>query len=287
MSNLKEETESKCLKDNDETAFDEKVLAFKEDNLSTGSFAFFNETPLQTINQYNNENVKKYDRCHKSFLQEKISKTEARYLSAAIPSVVQEEAFVWLATKEKKGSIYIFGTMHSDLVNDVFEEPLRKIISDVVVVFTEIEMSSSPEERTLDVLVAEIASQKQKIIKPLESDRIRKVIGVIDNGEQLEITDLELRECFLNHVPLPKNSDSKTDQRTAFWMEDILSESENKKDQNILIAVGANHTQGKFGLPNLLAYEGYELVPFMKNRPLPEEEITIEHGSTLFLNPSF
>ena len=74
-------------------------------------------------------------------------------------------------------------------------------------------------------------------------------------------------------------------KRNFFWMPDMLLES-NQKQKASLRNCGAAHNAGRYGLPNLLAYEGYTLRPLIKTAPVSKRSIirnlVFGEGNTLF-----
>jgi len=63
------------------------------------------------------------------------------------------------------------------------------------------------------------------------------------------------------------NADAqKVINRNLFWMKSIISVSSQDK-KPCLVASGAAHNYGQYGLPNLLASDGYTLTPLMKKAP--------------------
>lgn len=73
--------------------------------------------------------------------------------------------------------------------------------------------------------------------------------------------------------------------RNFFWMESILLTSSVEK-KSALIADGAAHNLGQFGLPNLLAFEGYTLKPIMQYAPTSKKaiirDLVFSQGVSLF-----
>ena len=216
--------------------------------------------------------------------------------------LVQEQAFLWEAKQVGKAPIYLLGTMH--LLNqdpaDIFGDLVARIMDDVDKVFCEIDTSSALEEIEIESSGVVLYSF-EKMIENI-ARRARKKLGVLENiavrqqmypADLLEIIERifqealsgskeyyrELTNSFLNVLaPFdPENHPAHCvfeillTLRNKLWMLTLLDNSNVKTP--ILVACGANHNIGKFGLPNLLANEGYTLTPLIKKAPLPKSVI--------------
>lgn len=225
------------------------------------------------------------------FIKEKINKSEKHYPDSELEEKIQEEAFLWSATKDGCAPIYLLGTMHLTYgakLKDIFLEAIKNVLSCTDTVFTETTLRPSEDREfpCLDAIVAEIADEMGKQLKPLENEKIRSMLGV--NLEQVEslykegFLDLnnlkqglkEATKQYLSARPLSNEVKNKQaiditapHKRNKYWMEDILNESKNGK--STFVACGAIHNCGKYGLPNLLASEGYTVTPIMKQPPVP------------------
>ena len=245
-------------------------------------------------------------------LQERINRFEQRYLT--LENLVTEKAFLWVAKKEGCAPIYIFNTSHYLYgvdAKDIFDDAIDNCLDKVDVVFTEIptnlesDVLSYSEDKPiylLDNMIAKKASEMSKELKALENTNIRKLLGVDvqEADAQYSIINRELENessdrlaflqqdttNYLAHVSpstLSTAVESKggIKRRNQFWMSSILEESLQQKTS--LVTCGAIHSHGIYGLPNLLANEGYTLTPLMKTAPTPKSVMLkqITAGSSL------
>jgi len=210
-----------------------------------------------------------------------------------------EPAFLWVAYKENHAPIYLFGTQH-DLygidVIDIFHESIKNIISQVQLVFTELVMSTNPNNIcvklenksgkkisssinanfSLDELVAVEAVKQNKVLRCLENDLVRKAARVenepFKTTEAMEAdpqTELDESKNYLTHV-VPSTEYAITDEdryRDCFWLSRLLPVS--AQGLASLAAVGSAHLPD---LIHLLTLEGYTMTPLMKHAPVPESE---------------
>lgn len=81
---------------------------------------------------------------------------------------------------------------------------------------------------------------------------------------------------------------NKAAKRTLFWMKKVLSTSCEEK-KSCLVAPGKAHITGPMGLPNLFAFEGYDVSPLMVKAPTSRKSIIRDmvfgQGPTLFKQP--
>ena len=251
-----------------------------------------------------------------ALLQEKIAASEARYEEIDIR--ITDQAFLWRAEKTGFAPVYIFNTCHYLIdvkIKDIFGDAIKNTVDQVQVVFTEVEIDVHSDKKTLssekhptiyhlDEMVAKKAYAMRKTLKPLETSEIRNMLGGGDQQEQqifhkefnAEIQDAssesftfltEYSKNYLTHV-CPSYSLIELDRwlikRNKFWMMSILEES--SKQNPSLVVCGAIHSRGQFGLPNLLAHEGYTVKPLMKTAPTPKsvmlKEVILTGSSSLF-----
>lgn len=241
-------------------------------------------------------------------LSKKINLSKTKYKHTH--NYISEQAFLWVAKKDGCAPIYIFNTMHLLTgidANDIFGDALNNIIDKVDTVFTEVELNIHPEDTTvsphnessvyeLDHIIAEKSANMGKVLKPLENSEIREALGCHENeiqslyqstNEQLQKGEVELlmqaSQNYLTHAnPFTINKEDNkyfaTKNRNFFWIESLLFESSNNK--TCLVACGTSHSSGKYGLPNLLAANGYQLEPLMKTPPPSKKDIarTLVYG---------
>lgn len=209
----------------------------------------------------------------------------------AVEPSVEEKAFLWRATKPNYAPIFIFGTMHEVSLNfeDVFADPLRNILSQVDICFTEVEdlnfvdaLNDIPvgaELYQLDTCICVLAFMMGKKLKVLETETVRKIIDqdkyiytVAFQNVSSVLLNNDTENYLQNILPtLKKGISASTTKRNCFWMYDILQESKNQNAS--LVVCGGLHNMGKHGLPNLLRFEGYTVTPLMKQAPTPKSKI--------------
>ncbi|MBA2651804.1 MAG: TraB/GumN family protein [Tatlockia sp.] len=173
---------------------------------------------------------------------------------------------------------------------------------------SEINSQKNIVPRGIDDYIRDKAFAKLKPIRNLENSTIRKVaeegtIKKFDRKAMLNYKNTHAAEYqkelslfsdnYLMHVSpsqdelndLNDESQISTIKRNLFWMEPILSNSSEEKKTSLVVC-GSIHNAGKFGLPNLLASEGYTLVPLMKTPPTSKSTLIrdafIGHGPTFF-----
>lgn len=218
---------------------------------------------------------------------------------------VTDKAFLWKAEKKGCAPIYIFGSMHDYSLDkeDYFGDAVNNTIDKVAVVFREIgqgykseiqaeidnESESHHKDNSIDTFVTQKAHDRGKLVRELEDSVIReaaygteeyaKLLKKMEEEKYTKEDLLNLTENYMTHVsPLTcELSDTKdpTARRNFVWMEKIVSVSE-QENKPSLVVCGALHNSGKFGLPNLLANEGYTLTPLMKMAPTPRSTLIRE-----------
>lgn len=231
-----------------------------------------------------------YQRTSQILLKSLIEMSNKKY--ASIQHTIHETAFLWLATKPNHAPIYIFAAMHE--VNfdfeDIFGDVFRNILSKVAVCFNEnvdydvLDACKDMTDRVssihqFDTLIGALACMMNVKLHALEDEQIRKLIEGKRYSFNLAFTNTDVHTLtkdtrnYLQNITFNRKTSTYThaDQRSAFWMMDILEESNNGNPA--LVVCGALHTVGKFGLPNLLHHEGYSLTPLMKKAPIPRSKI--------------
>ncbi|MEO8965301.1 MAG: hypothetical protein ABI370_11595 [Gammaproteobacteria bacterium] len=217
-------------------------------------------------------------------LKEKIHNAELHYqfLQDEKTSRVTQKAFLWKAEKKGRPDIYIFNTMHGPAfdVENIFGDALDNILNKVAVVYTEIQgFQSSPinSDQSLDEIIAIKAASMGKKLKALEDEKIRNLTGCKPSETILDYTErkAEIKKVglqYLTHISPPEmnlEKNSSTAKRNMFWvMESLLIE-----ESTCLVAFGATHSSSKWGVPNLLAVEGYTLTPLMIITPTSRSEM--------------
>lgn len=193
------------------------------------------------------------------------------------------KAFVYKASKINHPSIYIVNTMHSFTLNleDIFGEAMDAILQNVDVVYTEVkEVKIAAQDHYantgLDRMIATKAANMGKQLKALEDRRLFQLTNPeLDDKSDITFSSDELSAINLNYLMhiFPENYttanyDNLVIKRNTFWMTNsLLTETSDS-----LVAVGALHSAGKWGLPNLLSIEGYTVTPLMTTAPTPRSE---------------
>lgn len=215
---------------------------------------------------------------------------------ANIDENVKEKAFLWKAEKEGVAPVYIFGTVHDSTIdiNDIFGDALTNILDKVDDVFTEVAINpyrglKNDIPTGIDDFIAQKAEKMGKNSRFLENSESIEAAGRVRNpltacqipARKEILKDLEqFSNNFLTHISPeeeertfsdPDNPDVK---RNFFWMNPVLETSQAQK--SCLVACGSAHNAGKYGLPNLLASEGYQLTPLMKVPPVPKSTLLRE-----------
>lgn len=107
------------------------------------------------------------------------------------------------------------------------------------------------------------------IFKMVDIDEVVKYVDAfLDNFDYLD------KECkqYLTYVTKFSLDEMTRDANRNFvWIDSIMAQS--RENIPALIVCGAVHSAGKYGLPNLLAHEGYTLTPVMKTAPILESTI--------------
>lgn len=214
---------------------------------------------------------------------QRIDRVEIKYANPDVK--IKEQAFLWVAKKEGVAPIYILGSRHlvSRDTQLRFLDLINTVLDKVETSFTESATPVVQEPKGIDDLVEHRANMMGKNQKYLESLRSLKLMhGKKLMSEILDAKDSEIykdavassEEWFLTNCASASlealadtGLDHLTSLRNKFWMEDILKESTSQK--SCMVTVGAMHNQGIFGLPNLLANEGYNLTPLAKTAPTP------------------
>ncbi len=215
-------------------------------------------------------------------LKIRLQQNSLRYQNAT--NIHQETPLVWVATKNGHSPIYIFNSMHYTIdynFKDYFRHTLDAILNEVDVVFTEVRVSDNykiPIEGTvsfdlyrLDSYIAKKARKKDRRVIELENTALREIAGcemrgtfkddlALFRGENLEIKNL-LESATKNYLSGEWGKEFVDDQsvsnRNFLWMDKILLQSNSKN--RCLVVCGGNHSIGQYGLPNLLACEGYDM----------------------------
>lgn len=235
---------------------------------------------------FSNSAKSKYDHSHLVILDKERITTliqEKLHTYDDIENKMTDKSFLWVATKPGCAPIYLFGTMHRFSLDfdNYFRDVLENIIEKVDCVCTEVESKS---DLLFDARIAEIGSQMNKILRPLEDDYIfSTLVNLTDLPKEANQSDIdELSRQFLTNI-VPENAifddlNGKKEilyagiKRNLLWMHQILRQS-NEEQLPTLVACGALHLHGKYGLPNLLKFEGYDVKPLMKKAPVSRNEI--------------
>ncbi|MBA3537697.1 MAG: DnaJ domain-containing protein [Tatlockia sp.] len=225
-----------------------------------------------------------------------------RYISDSI----KEKALLWKAEKKGYAPIYLYGTAHLSIDNfnikDRFDDLFNYLIDQVDVVLPEIESCCIFDQgENIDEFIVLKAHHSGKELRPLENKLIRmttmseKLLNSF-NSNSNSFSDSRIKELTRSYLTgsnsITMNGTVKSEliksaiKRNFFWMEDILSLSYKKKTS--LVVAGGAHNSGDYGLPNLLAYEGYKLTPLIKSAP-PSKKAIIRNlvfgTNNLFFQP--
>jgi tetratricopeptide (TPR) repeat protein len=245
-----------------------------------------------------NYQTKNLDRLDEKTISQTIEAGIKKYSSIPHDSVM-EKSFLWCASKKgdtqkRYGSIYVFGTVHyliGDNVMDRFVDNgvIPYLVSAVPVVFTEMSKDTNPvniiqkgkpmdgDIFLLDQIFRVEAAKQMKTLKPLENPEIRRLCGNV--SPQLNVVLQNIRNNTNNYKNLTTNYLTNIDcnspapessiKREYFWMlKRILPASKSGKD--IGVVAGNIH---KLRILRLLAAEGYTLKPLMLQAPTPKSEI--------------
>lgn len=224
-----------------------------------------------------------------------------------IPHIITDKAFLWKAEKENCAPIYLFSTIHRSSMDndDIFGDAIDNILDKVDTVFTEISlvspidairihMGEMPEmDSSLDMFIAFRAYFRGKECLPLENSTVRNACKEeTDEDGDYDKIDMDILDAiyknYLTHIAFETTEEEMltTNKRSIYWMKHILVKSQ-YQSRPALVACGALHNMGRFGLPNLLASEGYTLSPLMKTMPTPRSSLprmTLNNHSALFAN---
>lgn len=234
-------------------------------------------------------------------LQELMINAESKY--AGIEEKINEKAFLWLAEREGFAPIYILGTIHVATVEvkERFRNLVDEILAKVETCFNEIKLPFGIHSNSgLDFLVNTHAVQMSKQQKSLEDERVRRLAHgaqyledavaitntIATNSALLEEYSNEyLAKASISYDPRndPLIIEIGLKRRNVLWMERLLMESADQSAS--LAAVGALHNEGRFGLPNLLAHEGYTVTALVKTAPELKSALlkdAMQSGQTLF-----
>ncbi|MBA2653428.1 MAG: DnaJ domain-containing protein [Tatlockia sp.] len=232
-------------------------------------------------------NLKGICNLDKKTIMKRIERGENNY--RYISDSINEKALLWKAEKKGCAPIFLYGTAHLSLDNcnikDRFDDLFDYLIDQVDVVLPEIEMCCIFDlGENIDEFIVLKAHHREKELRPLENRLIRmttmseKLINSINSNSFSDSRIKELTRCYLTGGNLITMNETVTSEliksaikRNFFWMEDILSQSYHKKTS--LVVAGGAHNSGDYGLPNLLAYEGYKLTPLIKSAPTSKKAI--------------
>lgn len=208
---------------------------------------------------------------------------------AVVEERITEGAFLWQASKKGYAPVYLFSTSHYIPVDlaERFEGLLDNFLDKVDTLFTEHDVPPMeirreyvryPELTSLDELAWDKAARMGKRQKILENRDIlfAGLEGLDESRESSESTVSYFAEnsdevrafynvYFSNPCLIKSENKGHIEIRNMLWMEAILAESASQRP--CLVAVGAAHNLGIYGLPNLLAHEGYALTPLAKTAP--------------------
>lgn len=190
--------------------------------------------------------------------------------------------------------IYLYGTIHISIDNydikDRCSELADHFIDQVEVVYTEIKRNFVYDlEMTIDDFIALKTYQAGKELRPLENERVfSNSVSDFDSFASnfistQNLTDQESQDrirAYLTSTPIHAMAESDTNseltrsgiKRNFFWMHEILHQSQVMKKSSLVVN-GSGHNSGQYGLPNLLAYEGYTLTPLMQCAPETKKSI--------------
>lgn len=217
-------------------------------------------------------------------LQAVIDAAEEKY--AQVEEQISETAFLWRATKEGHAPVYLFNTVHhfpaemAERFIGLIEASMDK--ADVCIMespafLTRSIFQSYPALTSLDLMVEECAEKMGKPQAFLDDLLMLRLIfqkkpltdslSIHEVDERLEALKTNFYSVYLNNVrvPNPDGDGSHVYIRNKLWIEKIVAVSAQQRSS--FVAVGARHNQGIFGLPNLLAHEGYTLTPLAKTAP--------------------
>lgn len=211
-------------------------------------------------------------------ISKKMDEAENRYTDC--PELVKDVAFLWKAEKEGCPPIYLFSTCHEFLLDtkDYFADVCEGVVDKVDEVMVEV-VSEVRVETSVDDLIQEKAIELNKNLKSLENRTVIAASGFVklqttstkDEPTQSDKEDFN-KQYLTSIAPLKLDERSKANpllhsaiRRNLYWLDDILSQK-----KSTLVACGSMHNSGKYGLPNLLALEGYTLTPLMKKAPTPK-----------------
>lgn len=220
----------------------------------------------------------------KESIQKKINKSQEKY-SHLRGYDKSTKSFLWCAIQENKAPIYLIGVQHVTFgypLKNIFENALKNILDHVKVVYTEIQFNRSSQTSTffsMDSMIAELAETMGKILKPLESSRIRDMLGIDEKESSRELANflkdinkakISLKNLTKKYLSLGYQPTSDSYQvpasRNTFWMNTILKESGNGVPA--LIVCGYKHFICDSSLIQLLTHEGYTLIPIMQQPPI-------------------
>jgi len=220
-------------------------------------------------------------------LMQKVDQAKSTY--AEIKDLTTDKAFLWVAKKPGAADIFILGTCH--VINkdpkDIFGDAIQNILQQVDIVFFEVKSDLQPTIQIGDItlycydnIVAQMAFDIDKTVGFLETRETiercggenylataKKALKALGKGEDI------LTQNFLTSITpptLPSIHIIATENRNKFWLSTILEQSKENRPQ--LIVCGAAHNYQRYGLPNLLANEGYTLTPLMKTSPVPKSQ---------------
>lgn len=222
-------------------------------------------------------------------LKEELHKAERHYQflqnEKSPEYICNQKAFLWKAEKKGHPDIYIFNSIHRaefDAEN-IFGDALNNVLDKVAVVYTEaqgIKSTATHSYLGLDEMIARKAAKMGKSLKALEDEKVYQHItqkrldaiptplASIDNIEQ----DIQLQ--YLTNISystsmMSEETQTELQKRNSFWMINSILTEKNA----CLVVAGSLHSSGKWGLPNLLAVEGYTLTPQILKAPNSRSEM--------------
>ncbi|MBA2710361.1 MAG: DnaJ domain-containing protein [Tatlockia sp.] len=235
-------------------------------------------------------NLKGICNLDKETIMKRIERGENNYRYISTDSI-NEKALLWKAERKGCAPIYLFGTAHLSIDNfnikDRFDDLFDYLIEQVDVVLPEIESCCIfGFGENIDEFIVLKAHHREKELRPLENRLIRmttmseKLLNSI-NSNSFSFSESKIKELtrsYLTGSNFISMNETVTSEliksaikRNFFWMEDILSQSYHRKTS--LVVAGGAHNSGHYGLPNLLAYEGYKLTPLFKSAPTSKKVI--------------
>lgn len=254
---------------------------------------------LKSVTHYSQDEIRKINEYYSQMTADKVNEIIMLGIKKYKNSLerVQDRAYLWLATKPGNTPIYIFGTVHqmTESVDDIFGEVVKNLIDKVDHVFFEVKLRPQDFEMykvngyrysSMDLVIAREATVANKKLFPLENEKTRVICHQnahesVDSSPPQHPEHVRLQAMLMTRMYLddpavtnfvPTRWPRQIAVRNIFWMHSIL----NLTFRPSLIVSGLRHCAGKYGLPNLLAAEGYQLTPLMKKIPTRKSQLVHE-----------